>query len=237
MALTADIPEAELWDRWISQHERTAREALLQMHLSWARLVAKDVFLKVRIRGAEWADYAQNATLGLLEAIDRYQPGRGVDFRTYARHRVRGSVFNGLRHLASIPQAEHSRTSLRERSESLAGEETDPLEAFVSWTVGLGLGHLLEAASIEDANGDLDRGPYATTARSQLLEALQRALAKLSEREKAILTLHYFQHVPFTEIATQMEVTKGRISQLHRQAIHAMRKHMKSTGGARAFCD
>jgi RNA polymerase sigma factor FliA len=230
MAATANILETELWDRWTLQREQAAREALLQMHLSWARLVAKDVYLKVRIRGAEWADYVQNATIGLLEAIDRYQPNRGVDFRTYARYRVRGSVFNGLRHLASIPQEDHAHTALRDRSESLAGGEMDPLEAFVSWTVGLGLGHLLEAASLDDGYDDLGRGPYATTARHQLVEAMQRALDKLSRREKTILTLHYFQHVPFVEIAEQMQLTKGRISQLHRQAIEAMRRHMHGVG-------
>lgn len=226
MTLTAEIPETELWDRWVTRQERAAREALLQLHLSWARLVAKDVFLKARIRGAEWADYVQNATIGLLEAIDRYQPERGVDFRTYARHRVRGSVFNGLRHMASVPQADHPLAPLRERSESLAGDETDPLDAFVSWTVGLGIGHFLEATSIDHGNGDIDHGPYATTVRRQLLEALQHALDKLSEREKTILTLHYFQHVPFVEIAAQMDLTKGRISQIHRQAIQAMREQM-----------
>lgn len=230
MALAADIPELELWDRWIIQRERIAREALLHMHLSWARLVAKDVYLKVRIRGAEWADYVQNATIGLLEAIDRYQPERGVDFRTYARHRVRGSVFNGLRHLASIPQADHPRASLRERSETLAGDEADPLEAFVSWTVGMGLGHLLESASLDERQDELDHGPYATTARNQLMETVHRALDKLSEREKTILTLHYFQHVPFVDIAAQMEVTKGRISQLHSQAIQNLRKQVGNAG-------
>src|SRR3569833_1729272 len=180
MALTADIPETELWHRWIAQRERLAREALLQMRLSWARLVARDVYLKVRVRGAEWADYVQNATVGLLEAIDRYQPERGVDFRTYARRRVRGSVFNGLRHLASIPQEDLFRSPLRERSESLADSEADLLEVFESWTVGLGLGHLLEAASLDARHDDLDRGPYATAARHQLVEALRRAYDKLS---------------------------------------------------------
>ena len=228
MLLMVDTPEKELWDRWTGQRERRAREALVQMHMSWARLVAKDVYLKARIRGAEWADYVQNATIGLLEAIDRYEPAYGVDFRTYARHWVRGSVFNGLRHLASTPQGFHSRPALAERSVSLTEDGGDPFETFVSWTVGLGLGHLLETASLDGKADDIDRGPYATVARSQLAEALTRALEKLSERERAILTLHYFQHIPFVDIASQMQVTKGRISQIHRQAIEAMRGHMQA---------
>lgn len=223
MPLTLDIPEKELWDRWVGQRERGARETLIQMHIPWARLVARDVYLKARIRGAEWADYVQNATVGLLEAIDRYELGRGVDFRTYARHRVRGSVFNGLRHLASAAHDCRSRMVLAERSSSLASDDPDPLEAFAAWTVGMGIGHLLEAASLDDEHDEVERGPYATAVRDQLTEALKCALEKLPGRERMVLTLHYFQHVPFVDIASQMQLTKGRISQIHRHAIESMR--------------
>lgn len=192
-------------------------------------MVAKDVYLKARIRGADWADYVQNATVGLIEAIDRYELDRGVDFRTYARHRVRGSVFNGLRHLTSTSQDYRSRTTLEERSASLANGEHDPLETFVSWTVGLGIGHLLEAASLESALDDPDNGPYATVARGQMTEALKRALDKLPRRERMVLMLHYFQHIPFVDIANQLRVTKGRISQIHHQAIRTMRAHMQES--------
>lgn len=229
MPLTRDASETDLWTRWIGQRERAARETLIQMHMPWARLVARGVYMKARIRGAEWADYVQNATIGLLEAIDRYAPDRGVDFRTYARHRVRGSVFNGLRHLASAARDPRPRTALEERSASLAGDERDPLEAFVSWTVGVGIGHLLESSAPEDSPDDLDRGPYATVARGQVAEALRHALEKLSARERMVLTLHYFQHVPFVDIAGQMRVSKGRVSQLHHQAIRAMRAHMRAS--------
>ncbi|MDW2981760.1 sigma-70 family RNA polymerase sigma factor [Rhodanobacter sp. KK11] len=229
MSPTLNIPEKELWSRWVDQREQRAREALIQMHVSWSRLVARDVYLKARIRGAEWADYVQNATVGLIEAIDHYELGRGVDFRTYARHRVRGSVFNGLRHLASASHVRHPQEALAERSSSLAGGESDPLEAFTSWTVGMGIGYLLEVASLEDGRDDVDRGPYATAVREQLSEILKCTLGKLSGREHMVLTLHYFQHVPFVDIASQMQLTKGRISQIHRQAIESMRAHMKTS--------
>ncbi|MEI7037456.1 sigma-70 family RNA polymerase sigma factor [Fulvimonas yonginensis] len=227
MLLTVDSPERELWHRWIGQRERMAREALIQMHASWARLVAKDVYLKVRIKDAEWGDYVQNATVGLIEAIDRYEPGRGVDFRTYARHRVRGAVFNGLRHLAS--QSFGCMDAMREeRSASLSSDEADPLLSFVSWTVGLGIGHLLETASLHD---DRQQGedPYANASRDQVSALLHEAVKQLPEREKFVLTLHYFQHVPFVEIASELGLTKGRVSQIHRQAIQTLRVHIRAS--------
>lgn len=222
-----DSRELDLWSRWTGGRDRGARDALTQRHVAWARLVARDVYLKVRLRGTEWGDYVQNATIGLLEAIDRYDPDRGIEFRTYARHRVRGAVFNGLRHLVSTAQDYRSATV--ERSASLSGGGTsDQLEAFVSWTVGLGIGHLLEAASLVDEQIDQGRGPYATAVSDQLSDALRRALEQLPEREQMVLTLHYFQHVPFVDIASQLQVTKGRISQIHRQAIETLRAQMKA---------
>jgi RNA polymerase sigma factor for flagellar operon FliA len=227
MPLPADSAEKELWNRWVDQRERIAREALIQMHAPWARLVAKDVYLKVRIKDAEWCDYAQNATVGLIEAIDRYEPARGVDFRTYARHRVRGAVFNGLRHLTSDSFGHHKQAS-EERSASLAGGVPDPLQAFVNWTVGLGIGHLLEVASLSDERKH-GTDPYAAAAHEQLAERLRDALEQLPERERLILTMHYFQHVPFVTIALEMQLTKGRISQIHRQGIETLRAHMRTS--------
>lgn len=232
MLLVMDTTEDALWHRWVVGREMPARQALLQAHLSWARLVAKDVYLKVRLHEAEWADYVQNATVGLLEAIDRFQPNRGVDFRTYARHRVRGAVFNGLRHLAATPQAERPHASAGDRSASLAAEDSDPFDAFVSWTIGIGIGQLLESASLADDQQASAPGPYANAVRDQLKDALQRAMDNLPEREWLILTMHYFQHVPFVDIAAQMQLTKGRISQLHRQAMERLRLDMRGWSGS-----
>jgi RNA polymerase sigma factor for flagellar operon FliA len=226
MLATLDSPEKELWHRWTAHREGAAREALIQLHASWARLVARDVFLKARIKDAEWGDYVQNATVGLIEAIDRYEPVRGVDFRTYARHRVRGAVFNGLRHLASQSFGLVA-TVNEERSSSLSREEDDPLLSFATWTVGVGIGHLLETASLHDHRDEAD-DPYATASRDQISGLLRAALAQLSARERLVLTLHYFQHVPFVDIALELRLTKGRISQIHRQAIDALRTRIRS---------
>lgn len=225
MPRTLENPETELWERWIGHRERAAREALIQLHASWARLVAKDVYLKVRIKDAEWGDYVQNATVGLIEAVDRYESARGVDFRTYARHRVRGAVFNGLRHLASQSFG-YSDPIPEERSTSLASDDSDPLRSLVSWTVGMGLGHLLETMSVQQEQ-DIGEDPYAKASRDQVSGLLRNALERLAEREKFILTLHYFQHVPFVDIASQLQLTKGRVSQIHRQAVETLRVHIR----------
>lgn len=221
-----DLQEAELWKRWLGGRDKRARDSLVLLHTPWARLVARDVYVRIRLRGVEWGDFVQNATVGLLEAADRYDLSRGVEFRTFARHRVRGAVFNGLRQLlgrASCP----TESSVAERVTSLEdeGREGDPLEAFVSMTIGLGIGHLLDEASLPFAPADQPT-PYTAVERAQTLECLRSAVERIPERERMVLTLHYFQHLPFVDIAQCLGVTKGRISQLHKQALSRLREHI-----------
>lgn len=216
-----EVNETQLWERWVDERDTRARDALILMHASWARLLARDIFLRVRPRDIEWGEFAQNATVGLIEATDRYDPGRGVEFRAFARHRVRGAVFNGLRQLwDKLPRS--AQISDADRMDSLDDESGDPLESFVSLTIGLGIGHLLDVASLPDSTSER-RDPYASLERDQIQELLRRAVELLPERERMVLTLHYFQHVPFVEIAEFLGLTKGRISQLHRQGIERLR--------------
>lgn len=212
--------EAELWERWANRRDGRARDALILMHAPWARLVARDIFLRVHPNDVEWGEFVQNATLGLIEAADRYDPVRGVEFRTFARHRVRGAVFDGLRQIWDQHLAPRARDV--DRSESLDGEDMDPLESFVSWAIDLGIGHLLDSAASLDLAGP-SRTPYAELEQNQMQVLLKQAVDVLPERERLIVTMHYFQHIAFTEIASYLGVTKGRVSQLHRQGIERLR--------------
>lgn len=227
--LDLDTKEPQLWTRWVIDHDKAARDALILLHAPWARLVARDVYLRIRPRGIEWGEFAQNATIGLIEATDRYDPTRGVEFRTFARHRVRGAVFNGLRQYWDQPRSA-TRVSDGDRSESLNDGNDDPLESFVSWTVGLGIGHLLDVASQIDTMVQ-PPGPYAALERDQIQKLLRQTVDLLPERERLVLTLHYFQHVQFIEIAGLLGVTKGRVSQLHRQGVERLRESLHEYAG------
>jgi RNA polymerase sigma factor for flagellar operon FliA len=189
-------------------------------------MVARDVYMRVHSLGDAWHDCVQNALIGLLEAMDRFDPDRGIKFETYARYRVRGAVFNGLRTLReSLAQGSHAydqTAAVLDRIESLEDNaSSDPLEAFVATTVGLGLGFLLETKSFPGREGPTDA--YAELEKEELSTAVIEGIERLSEREQAILTLHYFHHVPFVDIASQLGVTKGRVSQLHKRALERLR--------------
>lgn len=220
-----DASEARLWGRWTGEGDTSAREALILLHAKWARLVARDVFVRVRSRNTEWREFTQNATLGLIEALDSFDPARGVEFRSFARHRVRGAVFNGLRQLWHRGAAVQSPVDA-DRTESLIDDGTDPLESFVSWTIGSSIGYLLDVTSLPEA-ASVPQGPYAVVESDQRAELLRRLIELLPEREGMVMTMHYFQHVSFVEIAGFLGVTKGRVSQLHKQGIARLRECLR----------
>ena len=223
--------ERELWDRWLKSRDADARHALIIKYSPWARLVARDVYVRVYGISDAWHDCVQNALIGLLEAIDRFNPDFEASFQTYARYRVRGAVFNGVRTLREstaqgMRSLDHS-SALSDRLQSLDDDDSsDPLEAFVSTAVGLGLGFLLESGSMQSDVHSTDA--YTELERHELSTLITGGIEQLPQREQMVLVLHYYHYIPFVEIATRLGVTKGRVSQLLKRAIERLRMRLRT---------
>jgi len=219
--------EQELWASYRLDNNRAAQEELFFRYAPWARSVARDVYRRIQVSQVEWGDYAHNATVGLLEAMSRFDASRGVDFIGYAKARVRGAVFNGLRSfLAEVGRRDVS-SRMADRLDSLdGGYEDDVLGQIISSVTGLGLGFLFDSAAADGYPSGQD--PCATAERHQMERVLESHLARLPEKERMVLTLHYYQYVPFVEIAALLGVSKGRISQIHRAAVERIRAEMHS---------
>lgn len=221
-----DSDEDILWAHWQQERSTAARDALIVHYSPWARAVARDVYLRVYLMHDAWHDCVQNALLGLMEAIERFDPARGVAFQPYARLRVRGAVFDGLRALRNLhlglryDMAQHAEAA-RERVESLSDGNGDPLEDFIATTVGLGLGFLLDTQSMPGRMQPADA--YAELEKAELSAAVSESLDRLSERERAVVVMHYYHQLPFVDVAERLGVTKGRISQLHKSALERLR--------------
>ena len=218
-------PRGELWARWRVAGDMTAREALLAHYVDWARKLARAVFVRVRGRSADWPDYVQNASVGLIEAMDAYDHRRGVPFEAYARQRVRGAVFNGLRSLAATHELREP-ISADSVGALLEDADRDPVERLVRLVTSIGLGYAL-SSPFEPEHASVPT-PYDEAVRHQLGDRIQRHLAQLPERERLVLQLHYLQHLAFVDIAQALTLTKGRISQLHRQGLERLRSLMQA---------
>ena len=136
-------------------------------------------------------------------------------FMAYAKPRIRGAVFNGVRSSAVGRDPETIASIGLERIGSLSEEESsDPLLGFIDSIVGLGIGYLLE-----------DGHDVVNAEQSELL---MDALLELPSRQRDVLIQHYLRQIQFQDIASALCLTKGRISQIHKEALQGMRAILRA---------
>lgn len=234
-ACSESTGEPALWQQWIGG-DASAREQLLGLHMPYARIVAASYYARRFSDDVEFGDYLQYASVGLLEAMDRYDPARGVQFRTFAARRMHGAILNGLQRLTEKHQQIAARQRLRaERLQDvreLAGAEAaapnapEQLMRIVAEAgIGLAVCWMLEGTAMVDAGASAGTLHFYEGAQlRQLRQRLAEAVERLPPQERTVIRHHYLQDVPFDRIAAELQLTKGRISQIHKQALLHLRR-------------
>lgn len=223
--VATDSAEVELWERYRQDGDTKARDQLFAHYVPWASAIARAVHSRVRAYAVDREDFVQNANMGLLDAMSRYDPSRGIAFSSYAKPRVRGAVFNGLKAILS-DRPPPSDKRFAERLESLQSAEGGSVfDDVVGTIVGLSLGYLLDESVHQLVQKPEDAVSFTESA--QIETRVAQAVALLPERLQLIIRAHYFEQVPFQQIAIDLGVTKGRVSQLHHSALSKMREILR----------
>jgi RNA polymerase sigma factor for flagellar operon FliA len=240
MELAAGLSEEEgaLWLR-LRGGEEVARQSLLASHMPYARTVASVYYSRRFNDDVEFGDYLQYASIGLLEALDRFDPGRGVQFRTFAARRMHGAILNGLERLTEKQQQIAARQRMRRGRVQQVKEAVLEAEGYAEATprhpaqlmrfvsevgIGLALCWMLEGTALIDAGEAGVTVPfYRSAAVHELRGRLIEAIESLPAQERAVIRSHYLQDLRFEEIAGMLQLTKGRISQIHKQALLRLR--------------
>ena len=236
--------EDELWTRWRLQGDPQARQQLIERHLPYARIVAARYYARRVHDEIEFGDYLQLASLAMVESVDRYRPGQGAQFRTFAAHRMHGAILDGLEKLTEKQQQvavrqrlererlEAAKLNARERvqaSSSGAAAREDELFAYLAEVgIGLALGVLLEETGMIDR----DAGGVATEAdqhykrveMTQLKDRLAALVEALPPAQRSVLQWHYRHDQSFVDIAQRLDLSRGRVSQIHKQALESLRQ-------------
>jgi len=230
--LVAVDPERDraMWLDFVQLRSRELRDALIERYLGLAKTMAARCYQRRADNSVGFGDYLQYARVGLVEAIDHFDPERAVPFEAFSSYRIRGAILNGLESESELAaqRAFWSRRA-RERFESLKqhevqGDRRASLEELVNLTVGLALSHIIEHDGGEIIDETLGANPYAVTELTQLKRVVHSLLPALPERERELIRRHYDEHVEFQQIAAEWGVTKGRVSQLHAQALQQLRQ-------------
>ena len=230
--------EQHLWHALAEDRAGGAKEKLFALHARFARNVGRRFARERNYGDIDLADVDQAAYAGLLQAIDRFDCGRGTPFRSFAAARISGTVVDAISKMSEMREQISWRHRVRsERLRSLAPRERDvqsveqALEALVEIAVGLAVGFMLEGTGLyNDEDAAIAPNAYESLVWKDLPSALRSCLDTLPEREKSILSRHYFDGLAFEQIAKLYDVSKGRISQLHRSALDRLRKAMREQG-------
>lgn len=241
--------EDRLWLAFRAKPTPALREHLVARYLPYARTIAARMYARRGGQGFEFDDYLQHASVGLLECIDRYQPELGASFKTYATTRMRGSVLNGLEKMTERQQQLAIQRQVIAIEDRMSGwMEREPgdddqesgralFRRLAVVGVGVALGVLLEGSGlIEWQDGEVAGclGAYQQVALRQLRDRVLALMSRLPERERHIVRAHYLQEMPFRDIAAELALSRGRVSQLHKAALEMLRQELIRAGLLRA---
>lgn len=214
----------------------TSRETLILDHMPQVRFVAQGI--RSRLPPCVLLeDLVHSGVLGLLDAVDKFNPKKHVLLRSYAAFRIRGAILDSLREMDWGPRAlrsqgrrlEEARTRLRSKlgrdanQSELAAEMGLPLRRFYALLQDL---HGVELTSAEPE--DLV-SQESFSLNLERRERLEQAVEQLPESERRALKLYYFQELTMTEVGEQLGVGESRVSQIHSSALARLRTLMGAT--------
>ena len=218
--------EEELWRNLREHGDEKARNLLIDAYQPLAKKIAAKIYSARIDEDIEFDDYLQYAELGLIESTDRYDPDNTARFSTYATYRIKGAILSGIeKYSEKREQIAFRKRHLNDRINSLSkntnkAKNRDSFAELVEITVGMALSYMLEGTGQveEKPQKEIDT-VYENNAIGEVQKALIGYVDLLSEREQLIIQYHYFQHVGFDELASILDISKGRVSQIHKSAI------------------
>lgn len=211
-----------------------AREALILRYLPLVNRIAARILMTLPSTVKE-EDLTSYGILGLIDAIDRFDPTRGVKFEAYASKRIRGAMMDSLRELDWVPRSIRSR--MRKFQEGLASGESagyDPargtllsLDEFLAIDEQGGVVHVFDVVANPESPD-----PQATLEAEELKEILAQAIDELPERERLVVSLYYYDELSAKEIAKVLGVSQSRVSQIHSRAMERIHARLVAAGYA-----
>lgn len=244
--------EKMLWTNYLQKDDCNAREKLIENYAPLIKYVSGRLalFLPPTV---ELDDLVGYGAIGLIQAIDRFDPGRGVKFATYAIARIRGAMLDGMRKSDWFPR------SLRQKERRLRGAYQkvanqlgrSPTDMEMAAELDLGVKAFRELLqevsqasilSFDDVFPDQDGvegtaniipspkalEPPSLVAQAEIKEVIAAAIDKLPKRERLVVSLYYYEGFTLQEIASTLKVSESRVSQLHTKAILRLRGRLGS---------
>jgi RNA polymerase sigma factor for flagellar operon FliA len=226
------------------------RERLIMEHLDQVRLIARRIHERLPA-SVTLEDLISAGTMGLIGAIDRYDPKLDVKLKTYADYKIRGAILDSLRELDWAPRQQRKRSKLIEnaiavleqklkrcpKEEEIATHLDISMSEYHGWLSrvrGLNLGSLENSGKDEEGHDLLaftpDLGQHSPShilERAELERLIASAIEKMPKLERTVLSLYFYEDLTLREIAGVVGLHESRISQLKSQAILRLRSYLR----------
>lgn len=236
------------------------RERLILEHAPMIKYIANRIASRLPCH-VEVEDLINSGVIGLIDALEKFDPGRGIKFKSYAESRIRGAILDNLRSLDWVSrsvrrksrvleqtyvelQKKLGRPATEEEVAEVMGVDLEDLLKMIGEVNSVSLVYLDEV--IGDDSGDKeqtlaeylsnpdDEDPYSLLAVQEIKEALTDGIDNLPEKERLVLSLYYYEELTMKEIGKVLDVTESRVSQLHTQAILRLRGKLSNAFGNEA---
>lgn len=231
----------KLWEIYTHNKDPKVKEELILHYAQLVKYVAGRVSMHFGGH-VEYEDLVSYGIFGLIDAIDKYDPAKGVKFETYASLRIRGSIIDNIRKLDWVPRSlRHKNKKVdsvfaeleaelgREPSDSELAERLDiPIEELHDTITKANAASVISLddyveqnneASGNIVNTDISSSPDLSYERLEAKQMLVDGINKLSEKERKVISLYYFEELTLKEISAILGVSESRISQIHSKAV------------------
>ncbi len=180
-------------------------------------------------------DLVSDGVLGLMDAIERFDPSRGLSFQTFAVPRIRGAIIDGLRAMDFVPRSVRDKVRIVQQATVALEEKLGrlPDDEEIAREVGVPVQQvrdLTKQASSNHANLDdfeladeLASAADTSVEQGDTKDSLRRVIGELGERDQVVIALYYFEGLTLAEIGRVLGVTESRISQVHSRATASLR--------------
>jgi RNA polymerase sigma factor for flagellar operon FliA len=236
----------DTWEDYKTTGNLDAKRKLVETHLKLVDYVVGRVAIGLP-RSMSKDELISFGVMGLIDAIDKFDYVRGLQFETYASWRIRGSIIDGLRQGDWVPRSvrekskrleeayqrleqQHLRSATDEEvmlDLQMSEREFQQMLQDVSVTTVLSLEDPLKEDEAETRLSvlidDRAKNPERSVHEMYQQESLAKAIEKLTEKEKIVVSLFYYEELTLSEIAEVMSLTPSRISQLHSKAMIRLR--------------
>jgi RNA polymerase sigma factor for flagellar operon FliA len=245
-----------LWNEFWASGSPEARDRLILHYAPLVKYVAGRLAAGLP-QTVQQEDLVSNGMFGLMDALDKFDPDRQVKFETYSIPRIRGAILDELRAMDWVPRS--VRFKAREVEKAHANLEAKlhraPTDEEVAGHLGMSLQELHEVntqisfvsvLALEEAIGGDDQGeprtlhdtladaatldPGSGLEGQEMRSLLSTAINALSEREKIVVTLYYFEGLTLAEIGDILGVTESRVCQIHTKSVGNLRRALHDSG-------